>query len=149
MRRIDTTGLTDKQIEFLIEQVRKDRAANLETQVEEQKEEKKVLVRHAKSDCMKYYRIRREIINVELPKRLKGTDLGNAMKSGYITAEKAFKKLAEMPAREPITDSGWVRRHAELTRREKKPARSLQQKGLKLGFGRLDNYHCGLLSLNK
>ena len=66
MRRIDTTGLTDKQIEFLIEQVRKDRAANLETQVEEQKEEKKVLVRHAKSDCMKYYRIRREIINVEL-----------------------------------------------------------------------------------
>ena len=53
MRRIDTTGLTDKQIEFLIEQVRKDRAANLETQVEEQKEEKKVLVRHAKSDCMK------------------------------------------------------------------------------------------------
>ena len=120
MRRIDTTGLTDKQIEFLIEQVRKDRAANLETQVEEQKEEKKVLVRHAKSDCMKYYRIRREIINVELPKLLKGTDLGNAMKSGYITAEKAFKKLAEMPAREPITDSGWVRRHAELTRREKK-----------------------------
>ena len=43
MRRIDTTGLTDKQIEFLIEQVRKDRAANLETQIERQKEEKKAL----------------------------------------------------------------------------------------------------------
>ncbi len=123
MRRIDTTGLTDKQIEFLIEQVRKDRATNLETQLEKQKEEKKALVRHAKSDCMKYYGIRREIINVELPKYLKGTDLGNAMKSGYLTAEKVFKKLAEMPAREPTTDSGWVRRHTEIIRKEKKTSR--------------------------
>ena len=123
MRRIDTTGLTDKQIEFLIEQVRKNRAANLETQIERQKEEKKALARHAKSDCMKYYGIRREIINVELSKYLKGTDLGNAMKSGHITAEKAFKKLAEMPVREPSTDSGWVRRHAEVTRREKKTSK--------------------------
>ena len=87
MRQIDTTGLTDKQIEFLIERVRKDRAANLETQIEKKKEEKKALVRHAKSDCMKYYGIRREIINVDLSKYLKGTDLGNAMKSGYNCGE--------------------------------------------------------------
>lgn len=123
MRGIDTTGLTDKQIEFLIEQVRKDRAANIETQIEKQKEEKKALARHAKSDCVKYYGIRREIINVELPKYLKGTDLGNAIKSGHITAEKAFIKLVKMPAREPITDGGWVRRHAEITRREKRAGR--------------------------
>ena len=123
MRRIDTTGLTDKQIEFLIEQVRKDRAANIETQIEKQKEKKKALARHAKSECMKYYGVRREIINTELPKYLKGTDLGKAIKSGYITAEKAFIKLAGMPAREPITDSGWIRRHAEITRREKRTGR--------------------------
>ena len=70
----------------------------------------------------KYYEFPK-IINVELSKYLKGTDLGNAMKSGLITAEKAFKKLAEMPAREPTTDSGWVRRHAEIIRKEKKTSR--------------------------
>ena len=55
------------------------------------------------------------------------------MKSGYITAEKAFKKLAEMPAREPITDSGWVRRHAELTRREKNQQEAFSKKGSNQG----------------
>ena len=120
MKPIDTTGLTDKQIEFLIERVRKDRAANIEDQRKKQEEEKKALVRHAKSDCRKYYGIRREIINAELPKYLRGTDLGNAINSGYITAEKAFVKIVGMPAREPVTDSGWLRRHAEMTRREKK-----------------------------
>ena len=120
MKRIDTTGLTDKQIEFLVERVKKDRAANIEIQIKKQEEDKKALIRHAKSDCRKYYGIRREIINAELPKYLKGTDLGNAVNSGHMTAEKAFIKIIRMPAREPVTDSGWLRRHDEMTRREKK-----------------------------
>ena len=120
MKRIDTTGLTDKQIEFLVERVRKDRAANVGIQIKKHEEDKKALIRHAKSDCRKYYGIRREIINAELPKYLKGTDLGNAINSGHITAEKAFIKIISMPAREPVTDSGWLRRHTEMTRREKK-----------------------------
>ncbi len=140
MRRIDTTGLTDKQIELLIERVRKDRAANIETQLKKKKEEKKALARHAKSDCMKYYGIRREIINSELPKYLKGTDLGNAIKSGSITAEKAFIRIAGMPTREPITDSGWEKRHAEMTQREKeigrKPAAKRGPAGVRM-FGKL------------
>ena len=120
MKRIDTSGLTKKQIEFLIERARKDREANIETQIKKHEEDKKALIQHAKSDCRKYYGIRREIINTELPKYLKGTDLGNAINSGHITAEKAFIKIISMPAREPVTDSGWLRRHAEMTRREKK-----------------------------
>lgn len=119
MGRIDTTGLTDSQIKYLVERIRKDRAANTKTQIKKQKEDEKALIRHAKSDCRKYYQIRREIINVELPKYLRGTDLGTAVDSGYITVEKAFSKLVGMPAREPITDNSWLRRHAEITHREK------------------------------
>ena len=43
MKRIDTTGLTDKQIEFLIERVKKDRASNIEIQIKKQEEDKKAL----------------------------------------------------------------------------------------------------------
>jgi len=120
VRRIDTTGLTDNQIKYLVEKIRKDRAANIKTQIKKQKEDEKALTRHAKSDCRKYYQIRREIINVELPKYLRGTDLGAAIDSGYITVEKAFSRLVGMPAREPITDNSWLRRHAEMTHREKR-----------------------------
>ncbi len=123
MKRIDTTGLTEKQIEFLIERARKDRETNIEIQVKKQEEDKKALVRHAKSDCRKYYGIRREIINTELPKYLKGTDLGSAINSGHITAEKAFTKIVGLPAREPVTDNGWLKRHSEVTRKEKRPGK--------------------------
>ena len=128
MKKIDTTGLTKKQIEFLIEQIRKDRAANVETQIKKQEEDKKALVRRAKADCRKYYGIRREIINTELPKYLKGTDLGDAIQSGHMTVEKAFIKIMGMPAREPVTDNGWLRRHTEITRNGKKTGKKLAAK---------------------
>ena len=58
MKPIDTTGLTDKQIEFLIERVRKDRAANIEDQIKKQEEEKKALVRHATQSSLNTLEVR-------------------------------------------------------------------------------------------
>ena len=68
----------------------------------------------AKKDATKYYSKRNNLLT-ELKKQLSGTDLGEAITNGSMTAEKAFLLLAEMPERKPTTDAGWIKRHKIMT----------------------------------
>ena len=55
-----------------------------------------------------------------------------------------------MPAREPITDNSWLRRHAEMTHREKKTwQKPLSEKRIIQKIGHPDDYDYRLPNLSK
>ena len=114
MAKIDTSGLTKEQIKQLREVAKKSRQDNRKAQASARKAERGKKAKAAKKDATKYYTKRNNLLT-ELKKQLTGTDLGEAITNGSMTAEKAFLLLAEMPERKPTTDAGWIKRHKIMT----------------------------------
>ena len=114
MAKIDTSGLTKEQIKQLREAAKKSRQDNRKAQASARKAERGKKAKAAKKDATKYYSKRNNLL-IELKKQLSGTDLGEAITNGSMTAEKAFLLLAEMPERKPTTDAGWMKRHKIMT----------------------------------